>query len=170
MTSDSYEEKRESFRPTKVNVLFVGESRPANGTFFYQGDSNLAKYTCEAFSQAGKPVLERIEFLQQFKAKGCFLVDLCPQPVNQLPHAERREARRQGEAALAETLAELRPRAIVVVMTGIAGNIRRSVRQARQQELPLHVLPFPAMGHQHAYVEGLRHVLAELRDAGVLGQ
>lgn len=170
MKSDPYEQKREGFRPTKVKVLFVGESRPANGTFFYEGDSNLAKYTCEAFSPAGGPMPEISVFLRQFKAKGCFLVDLCPHPVNRLSRVERRKARRQGEVPLAKVMADLRPLAIIVVMRGIAGNVEQAILLARLSGVPVFVLLFPAMGRQRAYVAGLRQVLAELRDAGVLDQ
>ncbi|MCM2311248.1 MAG: hypothetical protein NDI84_07575 [Steroidobacteraceae bacterium] len=151
-------------------MLFIGESRPDNGTFFYDGNSNLARYTREAFSPDGGPVPEMERFLEEFQAAGCFLVDLCPQSVNQLPHVERGEARLEGERALATTLAELRPLTIVVVMRGIADNVEQAILQAELSEVPVFVLPFPAMGHQRAYVAGLRQVLVELREAGVLDQ
>jgi hypothetical protein len=42
MTIDSsLESLRQSYRPQQVRVLFVGESPPAGGTFFYRANSNL---------------------------------------------------------------------------------------------------------------------------------
>jgi len=41
---------RESFRPTDVKILFIGESPPAGGTFFFAADSNLFRYTNAAFT------------------------------------------------------------------------------------------------------------------------
>lgn len=168
VVADPYEETRQQFRPARTRVLFIGESRPANGTFFYLGNSNLATYSCQAFRPAGAPALEMSDFLRQFKKQGCYLVDLCPHPVNQLPRMRRRAERENGEEPLARVIAELQPLSIVVVMTGIARNVMRSVRRAKLQDVPVYVLPFPAMRHQHAYVERLRAALAELRMAGTL--
>src|SRR4051794_2820337 len=93
-SDDEYELLREAFRPRRVTVVFVGESRPANGTFFYRGDSRLAKYTSQAMGVAGKtPSI----FLQAFRSAGYFLIDLCPEPVNRLRGRERRTARSMGE-------------------------------------------------------------------------
>ena len=33
------EKVRQSFKPEKVSILFIGESAPASGSFFYTGDS-----------------------------------------------------------------------------------------------------------------------------------
>ena len=41
MPNNTYENLRNHYKPDKVEVLFVGESRPQGGTFFYQGDSTL---------------------------------------------------------------------------------------------------------------------------------
>jgi hypothetical protein len=44
-STDQYEAVRDEFRPERVKEILIGESRPSNGTFFYRGDSRLAKYT-----------------------------------------------------------------------------------------------------------------------------
>lgn len=43
MSDETVEQKRRRYRPQKVRVLLIGESAPANGTFFYRGDSSLAR-------------------------------------------------------------------------------------------------------------------------------
>ena len=75
------EELRKSYKPDKVKILFVGESPPAGGTFFYNANSNLYRNTKKAFEIA----LEKewsYDFLSDFKKMGCYLVDLCLIPVN----------------------------------------------------------------------------------------
>ena len=43
--SEKFEKKRNDFKPSKTKILFVGESRPSGGTFFYDKNSNLYRYT-----------------------------------------------------------------------------------------------------------------------------
>ena len=165
---DPYEVLREKHKPARTRVLFIGESRPANGTFFFCGDSQLARYTCEAFGPEGGPVQVMSSFLKHFQALGCFLVDLCPEPVNHLPPCQRRRAQKAGEPALATTLRELSPLAILVVMRAIAPSVARSAALAGADTTPRDVLPFPAQGHQRKYVGGLREIVLRLTHDGVL--
>jgi hypothetical protein len=169
MKDGDFESFRQSFYPRKgrVSVLFIGESRPHGGTFFYTGNSNLARYTQEAFARLYGPFATPTTFLKRFSALGCYLVDLCCKPVNGLTPAERRDACRAGESALARTLAKEQPRAIVVVKRGVAPFVGRAVAQAGVQREP-DVLPFPSHGHQRSYVDALTRVLQKLRRDGVL--
>lgn len=47
---DENENIRERFRPSKIKVLFIGESAPASGDFFYKEDS-LCGYTQQSFAK-----------------------------------------------------------------------------------------------------------------------
>jgi hypothetical protein len=163
---DPYEICREQYKPLRTLVLFIGESRPSNGTFFYCGNSFLARYTCEAFCPEGSPFLEMEAFLAYFKTLGCFLVDLCPEPLNQRPQRERKRAHKLGVAALAGTLSELQPLAIVVVMKAISTSVTQAVGAAKS--VRRYDLPFPAQGHQRAYVARLRDIVSDLRRDGLL--
>ncbi|MGH9678017.1 MAG: hypothetical protein ACRD36_13015, partial [Candidatus Acidiferrum sp.] len=71
------EKLRCSFRPKHITTLFVGESPPHGGTFFYKRDSLLYHRMKEAFS-AGE------NFLTEFKANCFFLEDLVQYPINQI--------------------------------------------------------------------------------------
>lgn len=168
MTTNRYELIREKFRPDKVRVLFVGESRPSSGKFFYCGDSNLVNYTAEAFSERFGPFPDMSSFLARFKSLGCFLVDLVPNPVNHLPPRVRRRRRRAGEPALAATLGKTRPLVIIVVMTAIAASVQRAAVVAGAAGTPFYVLPFPAMGHQRRYVNALSALIARMIQERIL--
>ena len=76
---------RRKYKPAKIKILFIGESPPAGGTFFYDGNSNLAKYTKSAFENCfGTSISQMPEFLRFFKEQGCFLDDLCLYPINNI--------------------------------------------------------------------------------------
>ena len=155
---------RHAYKPAKVRWLFIGESPPANGTFFYKADSNLSRYTQQAFSIAlEREFADGNEFLDFFKALGCYLIDLCDDPVNHLPESEREEQRRRGATSLPERIAEHLPQATIVVMKAIAKYVQPAIGQAELADLPFYVVPFPAMGNQKRYVERLVTVLKKLK-------
>jgi len=150
-----------AYMPRPIRTLFVGESRPANGTFFYRGDSNLVRYTCEALG--GRPDSDGTckGFLRAFQARGFYLRDLSPEPVNHLSRSERRLARAAGVEELSIRMGRDRPEAVVVVMKGIAPHVR-SAMNAAGLDVPLYCLPFPAMSHQRMFVEQLKALASAL--------
>jgi hypothetical protein len=175
MPLDSVERRealRRAFLPERVRVLFVGESPPASGAFFYAGDSALFRATrdafCAAFGEgAGEPFLER------FAACGCYLDDLCAEPVNRLrglDAAKRRAAHRANEMRLAKTLAALRPDVIVVVMKSIAGSVARAAAAAGCESVERHTVTYPSRWHRHrlAYLEELSALIRNLADRGII--
>lgn len=122
-----------------MRVLVVAEAPPASGRFFYRADSGLYRAFRRAFARrlgAGQ------DFLQQFRARGWYLVDLCARPVDGLSPKSRERARRAGEQDLARTLRALRPRAILVVVLAIGPHVRRAVAAARWDGLYA-ALPYP---------------------------
>jgi hypothetical protein len=86
------ERLRLQYRPERITVLFVGEAPPASESFFYRGNSGLTDYMRNAL---GGPKGD-IEFLNWFKARGCYLDDLVTTPIENLRHRRKqcREARR----------------------------------------------------------------------------
>ena len=89
---NSRERLQLTYRPDRVRLLFVGESPPAGGTYFYSANSDLYRATWSAFEQA-RPQWKDTEFLEAFKASGCYLTDLCKMPINQFETPEREVAR-----------------------------------------------------------------------------
>jgi hypothetical protein len=122
-------------------VLFVGESLPASGRFFYQGDSGLYRAMRDAFLTA-VPGMSNEEFLEAFRAKGCYLIDLCGRPVDRMEAKERKLARGKGERRLGETIKELRPDAMVILLRAIAPHVRRAQQRAGWHGLSIEV-PYP---------------------------
>jgi hypothetical protein len=142
-------------------VLFVGESPPAGGAFFYAGDSQLYRSTRDAFSDSlGEGVQP---FLERFVDLGCYLEDLCDEPVNRLGR-ERRAVHRSNEARLAGALAQLQPAVIIVLLKSIADSVDCAAYAAGLGEVERHVVTYPGRWHHHraAFHKELTIVLSDL--------
>jgi hypothetical protein len=157
----SKERLRQSFRPRKVRILFVGESPPASGRFFYQADSGLYRAIREALLKAF-PDLRNADFLKSFRSLGCYLVDLCERPVDRLQPKARRKACSAGEPRLTKSLQALRPEIVIVVIRSIARNVQRSERQANWSGHHVE-LPYPGrwIRHRTAFVRQLVPILRQ---------
>lgn len=167
------EELRARYRPRDVDMLFVGESPPAGGTFFYAANSNLYYATEEAF-RIGVPELLSGDFLDDFRALGCFLDDLCLRPVNHLrgtPELEQRRLneRSRGEKPLADRIRDANPQAVAVVMKGIVDNVRSAIACADAGSVPMRAFAFPGRPkHTASYIRELAEYLRWMREHGVL--
>ena len=98
--SSATERLRSSYRPDNVRLLLVGESAPANGTFFYDDTDSveLRSRTMEAFSNAlDTTFASDAEFLRLFKDAGCYLDDLCLTPVNDMAINSKERGQAQSE-------------------------------------------------------------------------
>jgi hypothetical protein len=163
------EKRRLGFKPDKIKVLFIGESPPANGTFFYNADSNLYRHTREAFLRVfGADSGAGGDFLDFLKDRGCYLDDLCLERVNRLEKTARQRKRDEAVPFLAARIREYKPEAIVVVMSAIRDEVSRSAQTAGLGSVPFHAVPFPGHGNQKKYVAQLIKVLRELKRKGII--
>jgi hypothetical protein len=138
---------RRRYRPDPVQILFIGESPPASGRFFYKADSGLYRAIRRTFLNAF-PNVENTDFLAAFCDLGCYLVDLCGTPVDRLPTKQRIQVCNKGEIRLARTIMHLRPKVIVTIVRSIAENVRRAKESAGWEGLYLE-LPYPGRWQSH---------------------
>ena len=162
---DKYETIRDFYKPKPmVKILFVGESRPASGDFFYFKNTNLYRYTKEAFIQA-EIKFSQDNFLDKFKDCGCWLYDVCDKPLNNgLTNAQRRNYIKSGIAKLEGIINELKPEYIIVVkkkeMKELVFSKIRNICDINGKTA--FNFPFPACGHQKEYVDELSQILKEI--------
>jgi hypothetical protein len=130
-----------------VRLLFVGESPPASGRFFYAATSGLYRAIRRTFISA-LPALEDTDFLESFCAMECYLVDLCGKPVDRLSPTERRQACAEGEIRLSRTIEEMRPEVVVTIVRSISENVRRALEAAGWEGKYLE-LPYPGRWQRH---------------------
>ncbi|SRR6266849_1858502 len=154
------EATRARFRPERIMTLFVGESAPARGGFFYFGNNAMVRYVqraieCSPLGRDGADILDR------FKALGWFLDDLSLAPVDNLPEMERVAICRDAQRSLAERIAEYQPQAIVSVVKRVNDDIVAAAIAAGSNA-PRFSLPFPGNGHQNKFVNGLAAIIPQL--------
>ena len=147
MTRGQREALRRSFQPSKVKLLFIGESPPASGRFFYSGDSGLYRAMRDVFRTLD-PSISNATFLQTFRVSGCYLVDLCREPVDKLPPRLRRAACVVAEKPLARIIARVQPRMIATLVRSIEGNVTRALERGRWKG-PIFNLPYPGRSSRH---------------------
>jgi hypothetical protein len=150
------ESLRRSFRPTLLRLLFVGESPPASGRFFYRRDSGLYRAMRDAF-QSVDPSIDDEHSLARFQASGCYFIDLCAEPVDHLDSKSRRAACVSSEKRLARLIAQLKPVRIATVVRSIEANVMRAALRAHWCGGFIH-LPYP--GRWSRYRDAFVNTLA----------
>jgi len=141
------ERLRRLYRPSRIRILFVGESPPASGRFFYRADSGLYRAVRETFVRAF-PSLRNTEFLDSFRSLGCYLIDLCGEPVDNMSPDARRQACGRGEKRLVQEIRAIQPQTIVTVVRSIGTNVRRAQERVDWSGRYLE-LPYPGRWPQH---------------------
>jgi hypothetical protein len=150
----TFEEIRASYRPRRITTLFVGESAPHGGTFFYNQDSGLFREMRKAFR--GDHL-----FLDAFKESGFYLDDLVLEPVNQLPPRDRRIACSQSIASFAKRLSDYKPAAVVILLRSIEAMVAAAMRQAGFHYQPF-CTPYPGFGNQRRFHHAMAQIIPQL--------
>lgn len=144
MTYEDVEPLRASYRPAKINVLFVGESAPAGGAFFYKQTGQVHAQ----FRQALAPHIgDSPSFVDSFKQAGFYLDDLVLEPVNWLSRSERKAIHSASIASLAKRLRDYEAPLVVAFMKGIAAPVKAAIA-ASGAMCQFEVVPFPGNGRQ----------------------
>lgn len=169
MPRSATERLRRRYQPPDIRVLLIGESPPAGGTFFYSANSKLYDATREAFTAAIPALRSRPDFLDAFKQLGCYVDDLCDEPVNHLGLRDPRrlQARADGVTTLARRMQPWSPRIVVIVMKAIAGDAATAVRAAGHAGVEREELPFPAR-HYQQFVRDLTPLVMSWRRRRIL--
>ena len=157
--SEKFEKKRNDFKPSKTKILFVGESRPFGGTFFYDKNSNLYRYTKEAFENVG------IDFsLAKFKEMGCWLYDVCKEPINHIRSKNvKRNIIEKYIPDLISVIKDLSPKYIIVVKKTCMEKVISSVLEMGYLlNIDTFNTSFPSCGWQREYVNELTEILKNI--------
>ena len=167
---DRYSVARNKYKPRNISVLFIAESPPSSGGYFYAertiGKDHLFRETMKALElwpkdRSMRMGLDKRSMLNEFRSLGFFLIDICESPVDKLRPRERRISTLRGALTLAGRVDALCPDRILIVKktvfepaiqalseTGFAGGI-----------LNTEPLPFPSHGNQKKYRTMLRRLV-----------
>lgn len=159
--NNQYEVIRKQYAPERVRTLFVGESRPYSGKFFYYENTFLYRYTKLAFQDSG------IDFtLDKFKELGCWLYDVCESPVNGkcVSKSERKNLIRAGLSELDQVINQLKPEFVIVVKMGAMRDLafNHILQKGYIEGQNAFNLPFPNCGNQKKYQNQLSAILKQI--------
>jgi hypothetical protein len=154
---NNFESIRISYKPKKIKILFVGENYPTNGTFFYNEDSVLFRFTKEAFEEYFKNQEFTSEF---FKEKGCYLFDISNAKFG-MTSKEKVNAIAEGIPSLAKFIEENCPAYIISTNSYIFNAIVMANAEANDIVADENIfdLPTPIFGNHHFYRDKLVEVL-----------
>lgn len=162
MPIKSIENIRQEFQPDMIKVLFVGESPPNSGGFFYgnPGDfSPMTKHYQNVFENVfGETFASRKDFLGFFKSLGCYLDDICHEPVDNLPAKERKLAIVYSIDKLAKRIEDYKPEYVIAILKGIHGAVLAAVHISNHP-VTVQSVPFAGMGNQKRFEAELREIL-----------
>ena len=152
------EATRARFRPERVMTLFVAESAPDSGKFFYFGNNPMLTDMQRAIEHS---LGEGGDILARFKAMGWYLDDLSLAPVNNLPKMERVAICRDAQRSLAERIAEYRPLAIVALLKRIEKNVNAAAISAGS-DAPRYAVPFSRHGNLTRFNAEMVRIIPQL--------
>lgn len=93
MDREHYIRLRERYRPEVLKVIFILESPPASGKYFYDETGLITEPLFKAFMELLKfEPKSKKDGLKYFSQTGHYLVDATYRPVNKLNDKERTEA------------------------------------------------------------------------------
>ena len=164
------EKLRYSYLPRKVRLLFIAESPPSSGGFFYKhrtiGRDYLFAETMRALglwpdSAPMSKDFDKRPLLKEFQSMGCFLIDSSLSPVDKLREGERNGKLLEETSRLLNESEKLNPDTIVLVKKNVFMIVKPELekRHLAAKILNKKFLPFPSHGHQPEYRRRLRRLL-----------
>jgi hypothetical protein len=152
------ETARSRFRPNRITTLFVGESAPVSGDFFYYGNNAMLTHARTAIERAFGP---SDDFLATFQGYGWYLDDLVLIPVNHLDGLQRKNHLNNAKESLAARICDYKPRAIVSLLLSITRYVD-AARTLAQSDAALYEVPFPGMGQQRRFHQAMDALIPKL--------
>jgi hypothetical protein len=152
------EDARANYRPKRITTLFVAESAPVGGTFFYYGNGNLGRYLQRAVEAV---IAGDGDFRDRFKSFGWYLDDLARTPINHLTTRDRNAMRLGAQDQLSERIAEYRPLAVVCLLISISDIVRAAALKAGFDGHVFSV-PFPGNGQQRRFHQEMIKIIPSL--------
>jgi hypothetical protein len=158
MTKEDYFHLRKHYQPSKITTVFVLESPPASGKYFYDESGLVSEPLFSA-------MMELLNFAPQTKQKGLkyfsstghFLVDATYEPVNKLKGKVRENAILNNYGNLVKDLRSLgNPKIInfVLIKANICRLLEPKLKSSGFNVINNGViLPFPSTGWQEDFRE-----------------
>jgi hypothetical protein len=159
-----YKHLRKLFQPARIQAIFILESPPKSGEYFYDPDGRLTEHLFAAMMQLLKytPMHKR-DSLGEFQKRGFMVVDASYVPVNDLKGKYRDERTMSQSFALLEDIGILNPNKTIPLIL-VKANICRLMEPLLKKQGFLvvnegTVVPFPSSGQQTNFREKIALVI-----------
>jgi len=167
-----FDRARRKYRPGKIRFLFIAESPPSSGGFFYFaktiGKDHLFRETMKAleFWSEDEPMRKGVDkrsMLRRFQSMGFYLLDTCVFPVDKLRPSIRRKAVLSQTPRLINDVIKANPLHIFIVKSSIFNPVSIALREAGLLTRVLNTgpVPFPSHGNQRIYRSMLRRAVSK---------
>jgi len=164
MDKNNYKKLRNKYLPEDLRVIFVLESPPASGRYFYNPNGTIN----EALFSAMMKILNfkpnnKLEGLKKFMNQGYFLVDATYRPVNRMTNRDRNRKILNGLPKLREDLKGIiKDRKVKIIL--VKANVCRLLEKPLDAEFNNVVnkgviIPFPGSGHQKDFHDNIKKLL-----------
>lgn len=166
MNKKYYLDLRNKYLPKNIKIVFILESPPVSGKYFYNEEGSVKEPLFSAMMKLiGLPPGNKQEGLTYFANKGYFIVDATYEPVNKLKNKERNDKILENFEYLVKVLIKLGdPKKINTIL--IKSNICRLLEN-KLLHLGYKVLnngiiiPFPSTGQQKKFMTEALKVLGK---------
>jgi hypothetical protein len=144
MTVEEFIALKKQYKPNKVDVLFIADGMPVNNRYFYLKNSSMFRAVKDAYTQVFGDFSSNDEFLKVFKEMGCYFESLTTEPIKFLPPKEQVAARVAGVQPLADKIAEMHPRLVIISLKTIEKYAREAIQLSGVTTIKhIAVTPFP---------------------------
>ncbi len=173
-----YAAAREKYNPARIGkrigVLWIAESPPAGGGYFYfektSGRDHLFRETMKALGWWGDSVpmhagMNKAPYLKKFQENGQFLIDLSPAPVNTIrPENERNEVLCNNVGRTIREIGTLNPGNILILKRNVFEILHPAIRKSKfsRRLLNREFVPFPSHGWQAEYRRRIRGYISSV--------
>ena len=158
MNKEKYLSLREKYLPEKLEIIFVLESPPASGLYFYDENGKTSEPLFAAMMKLlNFSAKNKKEGLELFQKEGYIIVDSTYEPVNRLKGRQRNDVILRDFDALIEDLEGLNPGKRVPLVL-----VKANICRLLEPRLKRHgfnvknngtVVPFPSTGQQKKFHE-----------------
>jgi len=165
MNKDYYLRIRKKYLPSKLNLLFILESPPVSGNYFYDETGKSTEPLFSAFMKflSYNPT-DKKDGLEHFKSNGYFLVDATYKQVNKLKGKIRDYTILSDYSSLIDDLETLSPKKNVPIILVKANICRMFDERLTERGFKILnkgiIIPFPSHGHQKMFHSEMSKVLS----------
>jgi hypothetical protein len=166
LTSANYKRMRNDYVPENLRTVFVLESPPKSGEYFYNSNGRVTEQLFSAMMRVLRlSVSSKAAGLRAFQRRGFIVVDASYEPVNGLPDKAREKKILESFPSLVSDLISLDP-AKSVPLVVVKANICRLLKPRLSREgftiANSEDIPFPGTGRQKEFHERVELVLSRI--------